>query len=167
MKTLLLILCAGLMLTGCGQTDVNKETSDVQEEGQVTIANPFHDFDTLEEACASSGLQMNLPSTIGKYTMSIYRSIPEELLEIIYLNGEDDMLKVRKSLGEEDNSGNFDAETYETTVYDHGDLKLNVSSKDDLIYVAYWIADGESYSMTADTGISMDDLLMLVDTINE
>ena len=167
MKKLLIIACATLLLGGCcaQQKDDQCEISN-ENYSTIGLANPFYEYDTLEEAFTGAGLSINLPNQIDDYQISIYRAIPDKLLEIIYVNNEA-MLRVRKSMGASDNSGNYTAEIYEEALLEHDDLKINIETKEDLIYVAHWVKDCESYSVTCDTGITSETLKSLIDIINK
>lgn len=167
MKKLLIILCAVFMLAACSAP---KDAENVQDEerpamGGVTIANPFTNYETLEEAFEGAGLSMNLPETVADHEITEYRAMPGKLLEIIY--GEvNDMIKVRKSAGVEDNSGNYSADVLEASTIEHEGLTINIECADGLVRVAYWSVNNESFSMTSDTGIEQAELIALVNTIN-
>ena len=152
----LICLCLILTLAGCAKKPEPQEN--------VTIANPFMTFDTLEEAEKSAGLSMNLPEMVGDHVISIYRSMPERMLEIIYTLDED-MIKVRKEAGNKDISGNYSAEVYEERDLQIEDLTVHLQYKEDKIYNAIWTQDGYSYAMTADGGVSEQALTELVYTI--
>ena len=152
----LICLCLLLTLAGCAKKEEQPPT--------VTIANPFMTFDTLEEAEESAGLSMNLPEMVGEYIISIYRSMPDKMLEIIYTLDED-RIKVRKEAGDKDISGNYSAEVYEDKDLQIEDLTIHLQCKEDRICNAIWTQDGYSYAMMADQGVSEQELKELVYTI--
>lgn len=163
MKKLLLAMVCLMMLVGCGAQETVKEEENVM--GGVQIANPFRDYATLEEAFVGAGLEMNLPETVGTYTINDFRAMPEKMLEVIYVDGDND-IKVRKTEGVEDNSGYFGANELVEEVQSYNGLELNIKSNEDVIYVVTWNVDGYSYSLTAHAGISTEDVHTLVDSIH-
>lgn len=162
MKKLLLISLVLFALVGCGQKEVEEEPT----EEKVTIANPFYNYDTLEEAIAGATVTMNIPETVGEYTtVSEYRAIPGKLLEIIYLDEQENMLKIRKAHGQDDISGYYGSEVFEEIEMDLDGVTLNICMQDGLVYVATWLSESETFGMTADMGISEADFLLLAKTM--
>ena len=158
MKKLLLISLALLALVGCGQKAVEESPA----EEKVTIANPFYNYDTLEEAIAGATVSMNIPATVGEYdNITEYRAIPGELLEIIYLDEQGNMLKIRKAHGQDDVSGYYGYEVFEESEIDLDGVTLHVYTQDGLVYVATWLSASETFGVTADKGISEADFLEL------
>ena len=88
MKKFLTILIICLLLTGCSSGTQPTATSDTTQPN-LTIGNPWKDYHSLEEAEAASGLTFPLPEIIAdSYTAESFRVMNEELLEVIYLDGE-------------------------------------------------------------------------------
>lgn len=167
MKKLLIVLCAFFMMAACApkETEVTNPEDNGAALGGVTIANPFVDYDSLEEACEAANETIYLMDGFAGREVSEFRAMPGKMLEVIY--GEvGDMIKVRKTSGVEDNSGNYSADVFEESTMEYHGITLNIQSKDDLVRVAYWSLDNKSYSMTSDAGIETADLLSLVDIIH-
>lgn len=62
-------------------------------------AVPITDFDTLAEAEKQTGFYITLPDAIGSSDKRIYRAMNDEMLEVVYVNGEDETGRVRKARG--------------------------------------------------------------------
>ena len=151
----LICFCMILAMTGCTAH---------KEEEQVMTANPFLTLDTLQQAEESSGLSMNLPERIADHDISIYRSMPDSMLEIIYTRDED-RICVRKQAGDQDISGYWPSEDDEEKELVHEDLTIHLQCREDRIRTAAWIQDGYSYAVDSDSGISEQELRELVNTL--
>ena len=103
---LIIVLCfvATNIFVGCGdQTSESKQISQ-----SVAIANPWTDWTTMEEAEAAVGFTFGLPEVIAdNFTASAFRTMSNELLEVIYHYNEFE-IRVRKQIGEgQDISGDY------------------------------------------------------------
>ena len=96
----IILLCVAftLLFSGCQTTKAEPSTA---------IANPWSDWASLKEAEAAVGFEFGLPETIGQFSAENFRTMNNELLEIIYRDG-DCEVRVRKQAGEEqDISGDY------------------------------------------------------------
>ena len=82
-----------LPLAACGNS------TDSAEPDIIGMPNPFTDFDTLAEAEKQTGFDITLPDAIGSSDKKIYRAMNDEMLEVIYVNDEDETGRVRKARG--------------------------------------------------------------------
>lgn len=78
----IMMLLTILSLAACGSTDSD-------EPDIIGMPNPFTDFDTLAEAEKQTGFYITLPDAIGSSDKRIYRAMNDEMLEVVYVNGED------------------------------------------------------------------------------
>ena len=182
---MMLALCVvgAAVMVGCGAKDVEDEkindTSAPQTEqnerptggvggGTAQIANPFHTFDTLEEAIESAGVSMKVPEEVDGNPVSAYRSMPGKMLEIIYSsNGGDEYIRIRKAPGEDDISGNYSAEVYDEETLEMGEIKVETESKDGVLYNAIWTHRGCSYAISSTIGIDRTEFEKLVSVMTE
>ncbi len=88
----IMMLLTILSLAACGSTDSD-------EPDIIGMPNPFTDFDTLAEAEKQTGFYITLPDAIGSSDKRIYRAMNDEMLEVVYVNGEDETGRVRKARG--------------------------------------------------------------------
>lgn len=162
MKKLLGCLLVCLVLVGCS----TNQKEEVEENQMVGIANPFVNYESLEEAIKGATVSMNVPEEIGTYVISEYRAMPGKMLEIVYKDAEEHMIHVRKAEGDEDISGYYGSEVFEDKTLDSEGYTYQISvGEDGLIYVATWLSETDTYGMTADLGITEADFLSLVHTI--
>jgi len=92
-----------------------------------------------------------------------YTAIDKDFAEITY-SGEDNSLTYRKSVGTEDNSGDYNTYDYvgETEV---DNIKVTVKGEAELLKLAFWTDGKYSYSIALDKSVTqkeMTDLIMEV-----
>ena len=88
-----MMLLTILSLAACGSS------TESAEPDIIGMPNPFTDFDTLAEAEKQTGFYITLPDAIGSSNNKIYRAMNDEMLEVVYVNGEDETGRVRKAHG--------------------------------------------------------------------
>lgn len=146
MKKFLTILIICFLLTGCSSNPLPASSTDAPQPN-LTIGNPWRDYDSLEEAEATSGLNFPLPEVIAdSYTAESFRVMNGELLEVIYLDGEY-KVSVRMKAGEnQDISGvygefenvrTFEADGAAVTEMHIDEGILQLISKDGYSYSLY------------------------------
>ena len=114
MKKLVLILLLCMMLStlfaGCGKQPVVQEPA----SQNVMIANPWSDWESIEEAEQAVGFSFGLPALLADtYEAAVFRTMNNELLEVVYRDGDFEVC-VRKQAGEgQDISGDYTQ--YETS----------------------------------------------------
>ena len=97
MKKIVFSIIAVLLLTilvACGKDDPSQ------------VANPWQDHETLGEACAAVNFNMTYPEHIDGYGDPIFRTLNQEIIEIIY-PAADDEICIRKYAGREDRDRDF------------------------------------------------------------
>lgn len=96
-KTLFSIIVVLLLTTlvACGQ-----------KEEPLNIANPWLDHKTLGEACCAVNFNMTAPEHIEGYGDPIYRTLNNEIIEVLFRN-HDDEICIRKYAGREDRDRDF------------------------------------------------------------
>ena len=129
--------------------------------GMMQVANPWGDFASIDEAAASAGFDIKVPDTIDGYERTIYRAMADDMLEVRYTAG-DDEINIRKSIDayDGDNSGVYGE--YEKSTAQVNGTEVTVSSEGDLAYIVTWTADGYSYSVYASAGMATTDILDIV-----
>lgn len=101
---LLVVLVVAVCCAGCGERTVEQE----KPSQVVMIGNPWSDWESIEEAEAATGFSIGLPDVIGDgYRAVGFRTMNNELLEVVYRNGDLEVC-VRKQKGEgQDISGDY------------------------------------------------------------
>ena len=172
MKKLIVLTLYGVMafaLIGCGKESSNNaaEPTLAPTDGSAQIPNPFQDFESLEEAAALAGFELTLPETMPEgFTLTAYRAIENEMIEIIYENGDNEIC-IRKAKGSEDISGDY-TEYAESTTLTIKDLSVTAKGNDSTIRVATWVSGEFTFSVTAfigDAGLDTETISSIIEAI--
>lgn len=141
-------------------------TADMVDDG-AQIANPMKEYGSAEELSDAVGFTVReigeLPFTVKE---TLYFTYDDTLAEILY-TGDDQEVYFRKSQGEdEDNSGVYN--TYsQTTTITVGDTEITCKGESDAYELAIWKKDGYSYSISLQTGISLEELQAMIETVEK
>ena len=148
------------------QTEPETEPEDEAPAGLggVQIANPFVDYDTLEEAAAQTGFDLTVPETVEGYPERMIQVMDGSMLQVIWLNG-DDRLFVRKAAGTEDVSGDYNVYSDVQTIT-VGEREVTLQGEAGAYSLATWLADGYTYAVMADVPMSAEALTALISGIN-
>lgn len=143
-------------------------SSDAQESMQ--LANPWSDFDSLEEAEADALLQIELPESYQNFDHRIYRSMHGEMLEIIYQDADgQEGFRIRKSHDVGDISGDYTSYAQEKTLTSGG-RSVTIRGNGDTISVATWSNHSLNLSyaicVAEDQHFTEDDIRSLVEAID-
>lgn len=169
-KVTLMILCAATMLSmaACGEKQdqtIGAETTSqtvaenedkIPTDGAVAteeiligdnpqIPNPFVDCDTLADAAALAGFDIIVPDSVDGYEERAITAIENDIIQVLYLHG-DDQVCIRKAVGEEECSGDYNAYSEEKTVT-VGDKEVTMRGNNGKVMVAVWSEGGYSYSI--------------------
>ena len=155
-KTFAVILVGILLMawfTGCGRQEEKTEA----ETPNAAIGNPWSDWASMEEAQARVGFSYGLPEEMaGSYTAVAYRTMNDELLEVIYRDGEQE-IRVRKQAGEgQDISGDYNQYDIRTEETIDGAAVIIFQSSDHHGVKQLISAGGYSWSVTAPEGFPGD-----------
>lgn len=147
-----------------GVQENGKETDQIPEES-VGMPNPFTDNATLEEAEKNAGFSIQVPDKIGGVSATAFRNLGQEMLEVIYYNGEQEVARIRKSLDNKDNSGNYVgyAEIQNKKI---GDRDVTLKGNDGKVVLAIWNDRAYGYSISVDEpGVSLEEMTALVEVV--
>lgn len=156
----IMMLLTILPLAACGN-----KTDDSTEPDIIGMLNPFTEFDTLAEAEKQTGFYITLPDAIGSSDKRIYRAMNDEMLEVVYVNGEDETGRVRKARGSEDISGDYN-EYAETETVSVGGIDVLLKGDAGLVKLAVWTNDGYAYSVSSEAGMTADEMMALVSAVS-
>ena len=156
----IMMLLTILPLAACGN-----KTDDSTEPDIIGMPNPLTDFDTLAEAEKQTGFYITLPDAIGSSDKRIYRAMNDEMLEVVYVNGEDETGRVRKARGSEDISGDYN-EYAETETVSVGGIDVLLKGDAELVKLAVWTNDGYAYSVSSEAGMTADEMMALVSAVS-
>ena len=157
----------GLALTACGPQPQEAEPT----EGKVQLANPYGTYETAREMMDAANLEVTLPEELPDWVSeTIYRAIPQELVEVIYTDG-DNEIRVRVKNGSGDISGVYDADTGEQKDVSVGENTVHVKGETQedgsfLVFVCTWnSADGRAYSVTSRNGVAEEVMLPILEQV--
>lgn len=165
MKKLLAVI---LSLTFAFSLAACKPDAPSQKESENTqIANPFSDCESLEDAEKIAGFSLSLSQDISDLAPQwtdeiVFRAVKDSMIEVIF-SGEDKNLRIRKGLGKDDISGDYNEyeQVQEVSVSD-----ISVTLKgNDAFSVAIWKNDGYSYAVTSSSGYPLEEMVSLVSEI--
>lgn len=159
-------LCAAisLSLTACAGKEQSSTPPQQEPASQtVQLANPFRDFETMEEAGEAAGFAMELPVTPDWVLETAFRTMNTQMLEVIY-RGEHDEIRIRKAPGSEDISGIQSAYS-ESSEISVGDRTVSCQGEDGLVYAATWQDGGYSYAMTFEAGMEQADAAAMIEAV--
>ncbi len=165
-----MILCAATMLSmaACGEkqnqtigaettsqtvaenedkipTDGVVATEEILIGDNTQIPNPFVDCDTLTDAAALAGFDIIVPDSVDGYEERAITAMENDMIQVLYLHG-DDQVCIRKAVGEEECSGDYNAYSEEKTVT-VGDKEVTMRGNNGKVMVAVWSEGGYSYSI--------------------
>ena len=148
MKNAILFLMACLRLAGCSSTTQPPETT-AETAPVIQMANPWEDYDSLEEAEAACGLDFPLEDVVAdSYNAEFYRVMNGELLEVTYRDNVFEVT-VRMQAGEDqDISGVYEEFENISTFEMENHTIINKKIKDGGI-LQLISKDGYSYSFYA------------------
>lgn len=148
MKNAILFLMACLLLAGCSSTTQPPETT-AETAPVLQMANPWEDYDSLEEAEAACGLDFPLEDVVAdSYNAEFYRVMNGELLEVTYRDNVFEVT-VRMQAGEDqDISGVYEEFENISTFEMENHTIINKKIKDGGI-LQLISKDGYSYSFYA------------------
>ena len=171
MKKILLMSLLCLAIVACGKKEEAKqetaETTNVTQEQDVGVPNPYEIVDTLDEAAKIAGFSLEAPTEYADYNSLVIQAIADDMIEVIYFDAEKthEGLRIRKANGTDDISGDYN-EYKEVNVVKVGDLEVTEKGNDGSISVATWTDGTHSYSINVDEALlNADDIAKLVETI--
>ncbi len=166
-KKLSLILCFAI-LAGCssGVKEEKKTTSKQteKEEETTTIANPFQDCTSLEDAKEIAGFELSCPETVLDSDSQTIQAVENSMIQVIYNQGEDELVRIRKSNSTDDITGDYNEYSQEID-QDINGKQVHLKGDDDLYSVVSWSDNEYQYCILANHALTLDEVSSLVDTI--
>ena len=152
-----LALGAALALSTVAYASNDTPVADNNKPGAVQPPSNYVDCNTLEEAIEMTGIEISIPEVIKGYDDCAFRANKTDgMIEIIF-QSDDDEIRFRKGLGDEDISGNYNDFSEKSDVNVDGST-VQMKGSDGKVNLATWSADGYSYSI--DSTEAMDKTVM-------
>ena len=162
-----------LSITACGssskpsasQSGSASDASTVLGE-DVQIPNPWKDFESLEEAVKAVGFDFVAPDALAGCDQIAYQAIPDDrIIGVLYLNGEERQVIIRKAPGGENISGVYSQFDKLEQVEVDG-RSVTMSGDGETVSLATWTDGNYSFSVYADNGLAQGDMAQLVSQIH-
>lgn len=158
------------MKSSVTETGAAPEAASADAPMSMQIANPWSEFDSLEEAEADAGVEITLPESYQGFNHRIYRSMHRQMIEVIYQDADGrEGFRIRKSRDFGDISGDYTRYDQEKTL-EIGDRFVETRGNGDEISVARWgnLSLNLSYAICAaeDQHFMENDIRSLVEDID-
>lgn len=158
------------MKSSVTETGAAPEAASADAPMSMQIANPWSEFDTLEEAESDAGIEIELPESYQGFNHRIYRSMHRQMIEVIYQDADGrEGFRIRKSRDFGDISGDYTRYDQEKTL-EIGDRFVETRGNGDEISVARWgnLSLNLSYAICAaeDQHFTESDIRSLVEDID-
>ena len=132
----------------------------------VQTGTPFTVYTVKSDAEEKAGFTITCPEELQDCSVSEYRVYSIGILEAVYTNtDEETVLTIRKARGSDDISGDYSTYAEETTVT-REDIVITVKGGDSLYNLMTWTADGCTYAVSADMGITSEEAYLLFDSVH-
>lgn len=157
---LITIAASAMVLGACSSSGVSSVTSSAAE------ANPWEEFDTLEEAEEAAGVEITVPDMSEYGTDEVYMvcaALSE--VEIQYYDGDEQTAYIRKANDDGDISGDYNTYDYENTATIN-DNEVTVKGTDgNELNLAIWHVGDYAYCVGFTDTVSFDELTDIVAAI--
>lgn len=158
------------MKSSVAETGAAPEAASSDAPMSMQIANPWSEFDTLEEAESDAGIEITLPESYQGFDHRIYRAMHRQMIEVIYQDADGrEGFRIRKSRDFGDISGDYTRYDQEKTL-EIGDRFVETRGNGDEISVARWgnLSLNLSYAICVaeDQHFTEDDIRSLVEDID-
>ncbi len=165
-KKLILVLSL-FLLAGCSsnvKTETTKKENETKKEETTTIANPFKDCDSLEDAAKIAGFELSCPDTVMESDSILIQAVENDMIQVIYYQGEDEVLRIRKSNSNEDITGDYN-EYSEEVDQDIDGISVHLKGEDGEYSTISWTSDDYQYCILSSTALSVEDVSNLISSI--
>ena len=134
------------------------------------MPNPFVDCDSLEEACEIAGIDLEIPDDFGFEFERIYRAMDGRMIEVIFMDGSEEVYRIRKGLVSEfgeDISGDYNEYSVSSEARVAGCRAELFGNSEDEMMMARW-NDGEyAYSITCEDPIPEASMIGIMNMMME
>ena len=158
------------MKSSVTETGAAPEAASADAPMSMQIANPWSEFNSLEEAEADAGVEITLPESYQGFNHRIYRAMHRQMIEVIYQDADGrEGFRIRKSRDFGNISGDYTRYDQEKTL-EIGDRFVETRGNGDEISVARWgnLSLNLSYAIcvAGDQHFTEDDIRSLVEDID-
>lgn len=149
-----------------GNGDADSDANSIPSANSE-IPNPFRTFDSLDDALKEVGYDISIPDEINGGKPNVFRVSDDDMLDIIYEDGENETARIRKMPANEENgdiSGDYN-EYADVQTVNVGDLSVTMKGNDGKIILAIWQTKDYSYALSVAEGADSDQMSALISAI--
>ncbi len=130
--------------------------------GSVQIANPFVDYKSLDDAARAAGFTLTAPEAVeGWNGEKVIQVMSDSMIQIIFHDGDDNRLFVRKEAGSADISGDYNSYAEVKTVSVNG-CGVTAKGNGGTVSTAIWANGGYSFAVTSDVPMSLEAMTAII-----
>ena len=152
MKKIICMVLGLVLFAGCSSTSTKNEESkkETKTETETTsLANPFKDCETIEDAKEIAGFEMSYPESVLDSSNIAIQAVESDMIQVIYYDvDENEILRIRKSTSAEDITGDYN-EYVEELDEDFDDVNIHVKGGNGEYIVMSWNVDEYQYCVLA------------------
>lgn len=148
------------ILNGNDGVTVNGTEITIEKDNAAQTPNPFTEYRSIDDAVKALSFKPVLPPKSPEgYTLSYIATLGSDFIELIYENG-DKQLTYRTAIGSDDISGDYNVyENTKTVKIANADVTVRLGDKS---ASAIWTDNGQSFSVTANFGMTESEAAALV-----
>lgn len=163
---ILLVLAVTLSMAACGTGETKTDDDSGSSQANANMPNPFIDCETLLDAEECAGFSISSPESFPDWVSDVkFRAVEGEMVELLYTDGGQQKLVVRKAEGNEDISGVYGTfNDYEDITVD--DLTVTLKGNDGKVNVAIWMCDDYSFSIFSVEGLERETVESMISEVH-
>ena len=134
------------------------------------MPNPFTDCETLEEACVIAGIDLTIPDDYDFGLTRIYRAMNDKMIEVIFMDGDEEVYRIRKGLVSEfgeDISGDYNEYNTSSAVIAAGCEAELLGNSESEMMMARWNDGTYAYSITCEEPLPEATMIGIINMMME
>ncbi len=164
-KKLCLVLTLAI-LAGCSSGVKTEETQEKKTEKTTettTIANPFQDCESLEDAKKVAGFELSCPESVLESDSSVVQAVKDNMIQVIYEKNDEEILRIRKSNSSDDITGDYN-EYSEEIDQDIGGISVHCKGENGAYSTISWGLDDYQYCILG-KDLSLENISSIVNSV--
>lgn len=161
------LLLSLALLVGCSSgtktQEVKKEKKSEKTSETATIANPFEDCDSLEDAAGIAGFELVCPESILDSDSKEIQAVKDNMIQVIYTKDGNEVLRIRKSNSTEDITGDYN-EYSEEVDQDVNGVNVHCKGENGKYSTISWSLNDDQYCILGNN-LSLEDITSIVNSI--
>lgn len=165
-KKLCLVLSLAI-LAGCSSEVKTEETQEEKKTEKTTetttIANPFQDCESLEDAKTVAGFELSCPESVLESDSSVVQAVKDNMIQVIYNKNDEEILRIRKSNSTDDITGDYN-EYSEEIDQDINGISVHCKGENQAYSTIYWSLDNYQYCILGNN-LSLENISSIVNSV--